>query len=696
MKPIEYISSTNPIVIIDEPQNFETDVRKQALANLNPMCCLRYSATHRNLYNLIYSLNPVQAYDLGLVKQIEVDGIITTNTDYNAAFIQFKSIVSGKKSLKVKLCIYVQALFEVKQKDVLVEIGNDLFVLSGERDIYKHGFELNSINAAEGFIEFSNGLTIRMGETTGGLTDEIMRYQIERTVKHHFDKIKSLKNKQVKVLSLFFIDRVANYRSYDAEGAASGGKFAEWFEAAFTKYQKNNPDVLPFSVETVHNGYFSSDKTSKNKGKNERIWIDSKEKNTQKDDDTYSLIMRDKERLLSLEESLQFIFSHSALREGWDNPNVFQICTLNESKSELKKRQEIGRGLRLPVDSAGQRIHDKRINVLTVIANETYESFSKALQKEIETDTSVVFGDRVGDKNKKQKVVLNKELTLENCPLLFEIWEKISHKTRYSVEFSTEELIRRSVEILKNMPKLNRPSLQSSTAMLIITEDGVEGRVREKSMKRLEIKENYQIPDVYSYIQARVEVTRPTIFQLLMQSDRYEDLEVNPQLYLDNVVAAIKTSLNRLLVEGVKYEIINGQHYEMSLFNDEELEDLLTNLFKVSNFDKTVFNYIPIDSSIERKFAHDCEVDTSVKFFFKLPRGFKIPTPIGNYIPDWAVIFEGDSRIYFVAETKSTLDKDSLRNIETMKIHCGTQHFASLTPQNVTYKMVTSVEELRN
>ncbi len=672
IKPIEYIQATKPIVIIDEPQNFETDTRRQAISNLNPLCTLRYSATHRNLYNLIYSLNPVQAYDLGLVKQIEVDGI-TSDSNYNAAFIQYKGVKLGKNALKAKLSIYVQELYGIKQKEVLVNIGDDLFKLSNHRAIYKEGFILNSINAAEGTLEFSNGMIVKEGETQGGLNDEVMKFQIERTVKWHFEKVKNLKGKGIKVLSLFFIDKVANYRDYDAAGNPNNGKFAQWFEEAFNNLKKQDSDLIPFAAEKVHNGYFSSDKTGKGKDKKD-IWTDTKG-TTAKDDDTYSLIMKEKERLLSMEEPLQFIFSHSALREGWDNPNVFQICTLNESKSDLKKRQEIGRGLRLPVDAQGQRVQDKKINILTVIANETYEDFSTALQNEIQEETSVDFKDRIKNARGKATSNLNKELTLENFPLLFDIWGKISQKTRYSVAYSTVELIKRSVAAIKKMPLTKRPLLASKTARLTYSDEGIENTLTDISIKKTD-EIPYSIPDVYGYIQNKLDITRHTIYEILIQSDRYEELALNPQMYLDNVVACMQQTLNTLLVEGVRYEAINGQRYEMTLFKLEEIETYLSTLFKITKTDKTVFDYVPIDSDIESNFARDCEADDSIKFFFKLPQGFKIPTPIGNYIPDYAVIFENDRKIYFITEAKGTLNKQLLQAITDLKIACGTNRFA--------------------
>jgi type III restriction enzyme len=695
VKPIEYIQSTLPIVIVDEPQNMETDIRKAAIHNLNPLCTLRYSATHRNLYNLVYSLNPVQAYDLGLVKQIEVDGI-SSDSNYNAAFVQLKKIEIGKRQLRAKLSVYVNEGGEVKQKDLTLEPGDDLYEKTNRREIYKEGYVLNAIDAANGYIEFSNGTIIEDGKTIGGLTDEVLKFQIERTVKHHFDKLKNLKDKQIKVLSLFFIDRVANYRGYDEKANPIKGKFALWFEEAYLAQQKKNPTLIPFDVESVHNGYFSSDKSGKGKDKIE-TWTDTSGK-IAKDDDTYSLIMKEKERLLGLEEPLQFIFSHSALREGWDNPNVFQICTLNESKSDLKKRQEIGRGLRLPVNQEGVRIQDKNINILTVIANETYEDFSEALQREIQEETSVVFTGRIKNAREKATIQRSKELTMENFPLLFDIWERISNKTRYSVEYDNDALISRTINELKDfvkVPLTKRPMLESRTGTIAITDEGVESKVKDSQI-RYTTAVTYQIPDVYGYVQSKINITKKTVFTMLQQSGRINELTINPQMFLDNVVNTIKKVMNTLLVDGVKYEQINGQQYEMRLFESEEIETYFTKLFTVKNLEKTVFNYVPIDSDIERSFAEDCEKEESIKFFFKLPRGFKIPTPIGNYIPDWAIIVEVDEapKVYFVAETKGTLDRQMLRELERMKIECGTKHFALFKPLGIEYKLAVTTKDL--
>ncbi|WP_019949035.1 restriction endonuclease [Hymenobacter aerophilus] len=686
VKPIEYIQGVRPIVIVDEPQNMETDVRRAALANLHPLCLLRYSATHRHLYNLVYSLNPVQAYDQGLVKQIVVDGI-TGGANYNAAFAELRSVVHGKRALGAKISFFQNGKTGVSKVEKTVKLGDDLFDLSGGRDAYKNGFILESINAADGLVEFSGGLILREGESKGGQTEDVMKFQVEQTVLHHFRRVKQLQPRGIKVLSLFFIDRVANYRGKDTEGNPMLGKLGIWFEDAFRALAAKSEyeDLIPYEAGQVHAGYFSQDK----KG------LKDTNGSTKVDDDTYNLIMKDKERLLGRSEPVQFIFSHSALREGWDNPNVFQICTLNEAKTTLRKRQEIGRGLRLPVNAMGQRVLDKGLNVLTVIANESYESFAKALQQEIEDETSVSFEGRIKNARDVAMVQRTKQLTEENCPLFFEIWDRIKHKTRYRVNYSSADLIRLAVEELadvRRVPVTVRPKLLSEVARLGISQqDGVTATLTNSSSAKTEAV-RYPVPDVYAYIQQRVNITRRTIFEILSQSGRNGELEVNPQLFLDNVVGVVQRTLNKLLVDGVIYERLAGEQYEMKLFDNEEIQTFLSNLFAVTEHpEKTLYNYVPVDSDTERSFARDLEADEAVKFFFKLPRGFKVPTPIGNYVPDWAVVLEADKRVYFVAETKSTLDEQLRRDVENLKIKCGQKHFALLTSEGVKYSVVTNV-----
>jgi type III restriction enzyme len=387
-QPIEFVQAARPIVIIDEPQSVDsTDKAQEAIKALNPLCTLRYSATHRNPYNLVYRLDPVRAFELRLVKQIVVASAAATG-GANDAFIRVESIVY-QPSIKAKVRIQMQGPDGPKERSVTIKNGDDLFVRSNERAAYAQGYSVAEINAepdAE-FIRFTNGLTMRIGEEVGGMRDDVWRVQIRHTVKKHLDKELQLHNRGIKVLSLFFIDRVASYRDYDAVGKAIKGKFAQWLEEELAALAKEpRYAVLDWAKQPfgkLHNGYFAQDR----KG----VFKDTKG-DTQADDDVYNLIMKDKEQLLSIDEPLRFIFSHSALREGWDNPNVFQVCTLNETKSAMKKRQEIGRGLRLPVDQGGKRVFDEAINKLYVMANESYEDFARALQTEYEEDCGVTFG----------------------------------------------------------------------------------------------------------------------------------------------------------------------------------------------------------------------------------------------------------------------------------------------------------------
>lgn len=681
-RPIEFLQSATPIVIVDEPQNMETDIRKKAIENLNPLCTLRYSATHTNHYNLVYSLNPVKAYDLGLVKQIEVDSVISENA-MNEAFIQLEGINATKTRLTAKIRIDCNSNKGVAKKSVTVRAGDDLYKLSKEREIYKEGFIIDEIDAGSGAITLTNGLTLSVGETKGGMNDDVMKFMLRRTVEEHFKKEKSYKGKGIKVLSLFFIDKVRNYREYDTNGNPVKGKYAGWFEEIY-RQEIAKPaygGLLPYSVDEVHNGYFSQD----SKGR-----VKDTEGESQADYSTYKLIMQDKEILLDPDTPLRFIFSHSALREGWDNPNVFQICTLNETKSEIKKRQEIGRGLRLSVNQNGQRIFDRNINKLTVVANERYEDFAKALQNEIQEDCGVDFTGRVKNRGDRQKVSLRKGF--EADPKFLQIWEKIKFHTRYRVEYKTDELITLTAKAVRNMPETRKPTIKSTKKKVLITQEGVEGLLVSDSIDDY-YGIRFEIPDMLAYIQSKTELTRHTILEILKKSGRLSELLLNPQLFMDNAVSAIKLVLYELMVDGIKYEKIGNKIFEMTLFEDNELEIYLDRFtFMVKNTDKTIYdNYIPLDSSVENQFARDCENSENIEFFFKLPFWFRITTPIGTYNPDWAIVFKGEKRIYFVAETKG--EGQELRHSEQMKIDCGKAHFEQF--ENVRFKgPVSSVSEL--
>ena len=685
-EPIRFIQSVNPIVIVDEPQNMESEKRIAAIQNLNPLCTLRYSATHRNRYNLVYSLNPVKAYDLGLVKQIEVDSVMEENS-LNGVFIALESITPQKTRVTAKLTIDQNTKDGVKQKTVTVRTGDDLYNLSNEREIYRNGYIVEEIDASNGCVVFSGGGTLYVGEKHDDQNDEVMRFQMRRTIEEHLRKELRLNKLGIKVLSLFFIDRVANYRSYDEKGNVLYGKFAQWFEEIYNELI-NQPvfqSLNKYSIEQIHNGYFSQDKKGHIKDTNGE---------TQADNDTYNLIMKDKETLLDMNNPLRFIFSHTALREGWDNPNVFQICTLNETKSEIKKRQEIGRGLRLAVNQEGIRVRDRSINRLTVVANESYNDFAKALQIELQEDCGVNFTGRI--KPKRDRVSVRYRKGFEADPTFLEIWEKLKGKTTYRVNYDTTILIQDAAKAVKEMPIINAPSVRSVKTEITLTDKGISSNY--KGEKKTNSPKDYIIPDYLNYIQNRTELTRSTIYEILNNSGRLQDISTNPQLFMDSAIYAIRSVLYDIMIDGIEYHHIGGAEYEMRLFKDSELEIYLNDFtHKVSNSDKTIYeNYIPLDSSVENRFAQDCESSDQIKFYFKLPEWFKIPTPIGSYNPDWAVVFEDDKRVYFVAETKDTgnptVDINKLHPSEKQKIKCGIANYNAI--EGVEYRVVKTVGDL--
>jgi type III restriction enzyme len=553
--------------------------------------------------------------------------------------------------------------------------------LSGQNERY-NGLKIYEIDFGNEQIELSNGVVLKKGETQGGMNDEVMRFMISKTIEEHLKKEKSYKDKGIKVLSLFFIDRVKNYREYDTEGNPLKGKYAQWFEEIYLN-EISKPvykDLNDYSVNDIHNGYFSKD----NKGR-----IKDTGGETQLDDDTYKLIMQDKEKLLDVNVPLRFIFSHSALREGWDNPNVFQICTLNETKSEIKKRQEIGRGLRLSVNQDGDRIFDPNINKLTVIANERYDDFAKALQKEIQDDCGVDFSGRTKNKNDKKKV--NYRKGFEADPKFLQIWEKIKFQTKYCVNYDTEKLTLLAANAVSKMDDTKKPAIRSTKKKVLITEDGVDGQLLSDS-ENDSYGIEFEIPELLAYIQNKTELTRSTILEILKRSNRLKEFLINPQLFMDNVVIKIREELHRLMIEGIKYEKIGGRIYAMTLFDDSDLEIYIDQFtHTVHDSSKTIYeNYIPLDSGVENQFAKDCESSEQIEFYFKLPYWFEIKTPIGQYRPDWAVVFKGEKKIYFVAETKSV--GQELRGSEKLKIACAIAHFEKF--EDVIYKRVSTVSDL--
>lgn len=758
-RPIEFIQHTNPIVIMDEPQNMESQKAKESINSLKPLCTLRYSATHRDKYNLLYSLDPVKAFQLRLVKKISVASVLNDN-DPNAAFVKLNSVTNKAGRITCNISLHKQTDEGPKEIKITCKQDDDLYIKSNEREIYRNGFEIIEINSRPGmeFVRFANGIRLALGQETGGTRKEVVKEQIKATIKNHFEKELQVKGMGLKVLSLFFIDRVDNYRIHK-DGGYDLGKYGLWFEEIYKEVGQEYTmwlDILP--VHKVHNGYFSKDK----KGN-----LKDTSGDTADDADTYSLIMKDKERLLNLDEPLKFIFSHSALREGWDNPNVFQICTLNETRSTLKKRQEIGRGLRLPVNQNGERIFDKNINNLVVIANESYQDFASSLQKEFQEDCGVVFGrlpvdafidmkfaidgeekkidrmeseriwehlrdnswiaddgfitktfgeavdnreltlpegvrlnlndliqrveefqleNHIEDHNRKKKIKLNEKVLLD--PEFEKFWNAINSKTIYSVKYSTEELIHNAVKALMKMDRIKPAQIRTMTADLEVKERGVSTQLIHIGTSVYAEKAK-RVPDILTYIQSKTELTRSTIYEILVCSKRLNEFPINPQQFMDSVVKEIKDVMNRIIVEGIQYEKLEGIQYEMSKFYEEE-HKLFFDEEKITPTNKSVYDYILWDSKVEQRFAKDLEANIKVKYYIKLPGWFTIDTPVGTYNPDWAILKQNGDVVYMIRETKSTKDQLKLRISESDKIHCGRQHFMTI---GVDYDVATTIED---
>lgn len=673
---MELIQATNPIIVIDEPQNISSDKRKNAIDNLNPLFTVGYSATHKEIINKVYSLNPVQAFEQNLVKQIVVNSVISQ--DKNNAFIELKEI-TNKSGLKAKIILDINEKQQLKRKAITVKLGDDLYEKSKQNSNYQ-GFIITGIDLENQMIKFSNGIEIDAGVNMDSLKDEIMKQQIHYTIKTHLQREKELNKDGIKVLSLFFIDKVENYRT-NAQGEL--GKFYKWFEELYELETKQ-------SASGVHNGYFSQDKKGNAKNSNGT---------TKDDNDAYELIMKDKERLLSFDEPVRFIFSHSALKEGWDNPNIFQICTLNETASVIKKRQEIGRGLRLCVNQNGDRIYDEKVNILTVIPNESYEQFANSLQQEYIDDCGIKF-EKSHLKNAKNERTVTYRFDAFTNPLFLQIWERIRHKTSYRVQFDSDELIDNASQKIHVMPKIDTPKIEIKKARLVqSSETGIE--TQEIFSQSEHIQTKFVIPDILKVLQQKTGLTRNTLAQILQQSGRIDEVKSNPQRFIEIVAEIINNELYDLMKNGIYYQKLD-EVYEQSLFKTYQI---YTNqyTFDVSKKDKTIYNgVLDLDSTTEHQFATDCEnYDEQVAFYFKLPKKFKIPTPIGNYNPDWAVIIKKNGeQVYFIAETKNTGDKsiqdgvvvDKLKWEERFKIACAKRFFE--INDEVDYQVVQKINEL--
>lgn len=752
MKPIDLIKETNPIVIIDEPQSVDTTTKAtEAIESLNPLCVFRYSATHVKKHNMIYRLDAVDSYEKKLVKGIDVAGFSSQN-QHNDAYIRLISVNNSKSPITAEIEVDVMNKnhTSTERKKIKVKKNDDLSEKT-KRDVYE-GYIVDEIYCGKGdeYIQFSPvDIIVKLNCCIGDVDDRVIKEKmISKTIEEHLDKELKYNPLGIKVLSLFFIDRVANYRDGDSKGL-----YAELFEKSYVKlitkpkYKTILGGQDPLTqAQNSHDGYFSGDKGG---------WKDSSGK-TEKDTDTYNLIMKDKERLLSFNEPLRFIFSHSALREGWDNPNVFQICTLNETKSDVKKRQEIGRGLRLCVNQNGERVHDPYVNQLTVMANESYEEFAATLQREYEEDGGIRFGmleshsfanipilgpgniianlgqessatiydlfTEVGYIDKKGKIQDKFKKDLKSGALLLpecveqsrsdiesvcrkvagslniknnddkrvityrkgtqldadfkELWDRIKYKTKYNIHFDSKLLIEKCIKNLDSDLDVKTPVLVYRKAEVDVTAGGVTTKEKDSIAAEL-IKYDGDLPDIITYLQNKTDLTRKTIVAILTGCEKLNDFNKNPQMFMEQSARIISDNVRRMAIDGIRYEKLgNGEAYSQELFENEELFGYLNKNMMACN--RSVYDHVVYDSDVERSFAEEMESNERIKVYAKLPSWFVVPTPIGDYNPDWAVLMDidGTEKLYFVIETKGNIGNN--RRSEEDKMKCGEKHFESL------------------
>lgn len=714
--PISFIQKTKPIVILDEPQNMESELSKKSIGELNPLFTLRYSGTHKNYYNLLYRLSPYESYYRGLVKKIEV---ISMKEKFNFNKPHIKVIEVGKDKNKnnpfyTKIECFIKKDGEIYTDILTIRQGESL-ERKTKNSLYK-GYDLQNISTSTNQIEFSNHNTFRQGEDNDLSKKEIQKLQIEKTIRLHFDKQKEFLDKglNIKVLSLFFIDRVDNY--------VNNGWIKEEFERLFEEIKIDYDYFRTKDKSNIHNGYFSKKVNKKN---GEIIYRDEL-KNTQTDreleKEVYNLIMKDKEKLLSFEEETCFIFSHSTLKEGWDNPNVFQITTLNETVSEIKKRQEIGRGLRLSVDSEGNRIFDKKINVLSVISNESYEEFVSTLQTEYENEFFKGEKKPVPDNGNKKRKIIKLKPDILNSPEFKELWKRISTKTRYKINFDSSNLIENCIEDINENVEVKKIVYQFETFDITMNEEtGIGGNTKGSGI----INTNGyigELPDLVEELKKETNLTVNTIKMILERLNDYllDDFIKNPQDFIYQVSKVINNQKTKLLLKGIEYEELKGEdgevlYYDQSLFTDfkDTPENKIIDIDFIEDIElieekkkKSLYDSIVIDSENEKDFTKEFLNNPNIKLFVKLPSKFLIPTPVGNYNPDWGYIKEEvnpmtkqlEKTLYFIGETKTSKDEFDLRGKEWFKIKCSEKLskdiFENREMKDTQYKHLSKVGEI--
>lgn len=790
-RPIDVIAANHPIVIMDEPQRMEGEATQQGIRRFQPLFMLNYSATHRTVHNVIYSLDALDAYRQRLVKRIQVKGFEVKNLRGTGGYLFLDSIVlSPKQPPLARIEIETKtAAGSIMRKVKCFGVGDNLREESGLAEY--EGFTVSEVNV-NGYVTFLNGTTIRRGEVIGDTQELTMqRVQIRETIVSHLEKERQLFKRGIKCLSLFFIDEVANYKSYDEEGNEVKGVFQEMFESEYARLvdeefhiwdEEYNEYLRRYQAKEVHRGYFSIDK------KTHRMVDGKVEKKTGLSDDitAYDLILKNKERLLSLEEPTRFIFSHSALREGWDNPNVFQICTLRHSNSTIAKRQEVGRGLRLCVDRNGTRMDAdllgeevQEVNKLTVIANESYAAFTQALQRETRevlrerskqatvayfTGKSIKLGEEVHTLNETEAsriliyledngyvdaqkhitpayreaqadgslaplpeklqpmkegvfrlinaifdpkaldelVVEEKTTTPENRlnenfqkKEFQELWNEINHQYVYTVNYDSEELIDKATgHINRNL---------EVTQLRYVMVEGVQDReevdeygdTHARSQQLTDVCTSTVPYDLVGEVAKGARLTRRTVVKILqnIEERKFCLFKNNPEEFIRKVTTLIREQKSTLIVEAIRYSLTEGR-YDSDIFTVKGKVDF----DRAYEAKKHITDYVFSDSKGERQFAHDLDEAGEVVVYAKLPRTFQIPTPVGNYAPDWAIAMqrEGVKHVFFIAETKGSMSSMDLTEIERNKIKCAEKLFNSISTAHVKYHKVATYQDLLN
>ena len=783
-KPIDLIKATRPILIVDEPQSVDGGLAgrgKEALDAMNPLCTLRYSATHVDEHHMLYRLDAVDAYERKLVKQIEVASA-TVEEAHNKPYIKLISTSNRRGVISGRVELDVEVAGRVRRSERTVQDGDNVEQETG-RAVYRD-CRIGEIRVGKGhsFVELrvpGGEHYLQEGEAWGDVDGAaIQRQMIRRTIREHLDKEKRFRPQGIKVLSLFFIDAVERYRRYDQAGNAVKGLYARIFEEEYRRLA-NHPDYvslfqevdLTAAAKEVHDGYFSID------GKGG--WTDTSENNQVNRDNAeraYNLIMKEKEKLLSLSEPLKFIFSHSALREGWDNPNVFQICALREIQTEHERRQTIGRGLRLCVNQDGERLRGFDVNTLTVVARESYEEFAENLQREIEKDTGIRFGviephqfaqiPIVGDgeeatvlgfnrsqilydqlqaegyidakgriqeslrraikddsfslpqgfaaqrtgivsvlhklagrlevKNADERQTVRPRQTVLESAEFKALWDRIKDKTTYRVTFDNEALLEKCAAAMQDAPAIPKTRLQWRKADIAIGQAGVEATETAGSATVFLDEVDIELPDLLTELQDRTQLTRRSIHKVLVESRRLDDFRRNPQQFIELAAQAVNRCKRQEVVDGIKYRRLgDGFYYAQELFEQEELTGYIKNMLDAG---KSVYEKVIYESDTEARFSDQLGKNTAIKMYAKLPGWFAVPTPLGSYNPDWAVLMESDEgeRLYLIVETKASTLLDDLRLREAAKIECGKAHFKALANREnpARYEVAASVAEL--